>query len=73
MNDAEKRVRQKLLNRIKVKDITPVTRRIIVVCLGLTEIMAIIGTAFGSLDKDQAMLIIVSINTGFFSLLRGGH
>ena len=58
------------IQKEKIK-MTPKTRRIMVGFLGVIGIGAIGGSAFGSLETSDAMVIVVAIITGFFSLLKG--
>lgn len=51
--------------------ITPHTRRIIVACMGAMGLTAGIGWAVGTISTNDALLVILPMMTGFFSLLRG--
>lgn len=52
-------------------NITPHTRRIIVLCIGITGLAVAIGWSMGGIEANEALLVIIPILTGFFSLLKG--
>jgi len=54
-----------------VNDFTPTTKRIIVGGISFIAIGAVIGWCSGLIDAKDAVIIIMPIITGFFSLLKG--
>jgi len=52
-------------------EITPLTKRLIVSAMGLIGAIAAGGWAFGAIETKDAILVIIPLFTGFFSLLKG--
>ena len=50
-------------------NLTPVTKRISVVSIGLIAVSTMVGFGFGSITFDQANLVIMPIVTGLFALI----
>ena len=52
-------------------EITPITKRIMLIIMGLVALITTVGFAFGDVDIKDALLVILPLFTGFFSLLKG--
>ena len=53
-------------------EITPMTKRLGIVCLALLGGLAIVGAAFGDLNWNDALIVIVPVITAVAALLDGG-
>jgi len=52
-------------------EITKVTKRMIILIMGVIGSIAAVGWAFGGIETKDALLVIMPLYTGFFSLLKG--
>ena len=55
------------------KNVTPMTKRIVVICLTVLAMTAIIGACFGKIDFDQAALIVIPVLTSISAMVDGGR
>ena len=52
-------------------EITKITKRLIILIMGLITFGVTVGWGFGSIETKDALLVIMPLFTGFFSLLKG--
>ena len=52
-------------------EITKITKRLIISIMGFITAIVSVGWGFGSIETKDALLVIIPLFTGFFSLLKG--
>ena len=49
----------------------PYTKQLIISIMGIITVVVAMGWAFGDIETKDALLVILPLFTGFFSLLKG--
>lgn len=64
---------QKKVNKPKQIGITPMTKRIGIICFAVVATVTVIGTAYGSIEFRDGALIVLPIITSISALIDGGR
>jgi len=52
-------------------ELMPITKRLIISIMGIIALVVGVGWGFGNIETKDALLVILPLFTGFFSLLKG--
>ena len=56
----------------EIKQATPITKRIGIVCLTVLSLASIIAAALGELSFDNALLVVIPAMTSISAMIDGG-